>query len=555
MDRRMAPGIDCVKGFGKQTSFLLYVLLAQLLLAGMAAPSFAQNLVQDPSFEGGPPFSLSSSWQSTGEVDVWPDGMHGIPAVSGSLFANPYGGGGTISQDVSLAKSGKYQFQFYYAAQAGQTWALTTTVAGITVFTNSAVTNSTMQVSTSVIKLAAGSANIEFDATCIIAPSCSSGISEFGIDDVSLIFLGPNALSFAGLNKNQIAIATSINGALDAGVLTAVTGALGAAPNQKSLAVALNQLSPEVYNYGLIETLYGSQQFANDLMSCKVAGQEGASVIREGQCLWVRARARFADFDHTSNNIGAHDTTGSFSAGGQIAIAPNWRLGVAAGYDNISLTSGVAKSEGDRGNVGGVIKYIPGPLLLAAGVTGGWGSYDTDRTMAFGDFSGMAHGSDNIDYVSGQFHAAYLLQRDTWYLKPLVDVAITNVSIDGFTEHGGGGAALKVAGTSDTVVSVSPGVEIGTEATIHNFATVRPFLRAGVTWQDTDQFLLSAGFADAPDVSPFTVATKLDTVLADLSAGIDVINNGGAVLRLQYDGHYAEDTQISSIAIKASAPF
>jgi uncharacterized protein with beta-barrel porin domain len=519
----------------------------------MAAPSFAQNLVQDPSFEDGESWSLSSSWQTTGEVDLWPNGEYGIPAKSGNWFANPFGSGGTISQDVSLAQSGKYLFRFYYAVAAGQTWALTTTVAGITVFTNSALTNTAMQGSTSIINLTAGTASILFDATCIIAPACVSSVSEFAIDDVSLIYLAP--LSFSGLNKNQIGIATSINGATDAGVLTTVAGALEAAPDQKSLAVALNQLSPEVYNYGLIETLYGSQQFANDLMSCKVAGQQGASVIREGQCLWVRARARFADFDHTSSNIGAHDTTGSFSAGGQIAIAPDWRLGVAAGYDSISLTSGVAQSEGNRGNVGGVIKYNPGPLLLAAGVTGGWGSYSTDRTMAFGDFSGIAHGSDNIDYVSGQFHAAYLLQRNAWYLKPLVDVAITNVSIGGFTERDGGGAALAVAGTSDTVVSVSPGVEIGTEANFQNFVIVRPFLRAGVTWQDTDEFLLSAGFADAPDVSPFTIGTKLDTVLADLSAGIDVINNGGAVLRLQYDGHYAEDTSISSIAIKASAPF
>ncbi|HML28234.1 MAG TPA: autotransporter outer membrane beta-barrel domain-containing protein, partial [Hyphomicrobium sp.] len=92
---------------------------------------------------------------------------------------------------------------------------------------------------------------------------------------------------------------TSINAAMDAGALPVVTAALAAAPDQQSLAVALNQLSPEIYNYGLIETLYGSQQFANDLMSCKVAGQEGASITREGQCLWVRARARFSDFGHT----------------------------------------------------------------------------------------------------------------------------------------------------------------------------------------------------------------------------------------------------------------
>ena len=72
-------------------------------------------------------------------------------------------------------------------------------------------------------------------------------------------------------------------------------------------------------------------------MSCRVAGDDGAAFIREGQCIWVRARARFLELDHTNNNFGADDTTGSFSAGAQVAFAPDWRLGFAAGYDRIEL--------------------------------------------------------------------------------------------------------------------------------------------------------------------------------------------------------------------------
>ncbi len=118
--------------------------LALPFIAGMAAPSFAQNLIQDSSFEDGLGI-LSPAWQSSGEVDVYSDGTHGIPAHSGNYFANPFGGGGTLSQDVSLTKSGRYQFQFFYVVEAGQTWSLDAKVNGITVFTNSAVTNAAMQ--------------------------------------------------------------------------------------------------------------------------------------------------------------------------------------------------------------------------------------------------------------------------------------------------------------------------------------------------------------------------------------------------------------------------
>ena len=49
---------------------------------------------------------------------------------------------------------------------------------------------------------------------------------------------------------------------------------------------------PEIYNYALIETLHGSQQFANDMMSCRIAGENGAAFIREGVALFERTRPR-----------------------------------------------------------------------------------------------------------------------------------------------------------------------------------------------------------------------------------------------------------------------
>jgi uncharacterized protein with beta-barrel porin domain len=74
----------------------------------------------------------------------------------------------------------------------------------------------------------------------------------------------------------------------------------------------------------------------------------------------------------------------------------DWRLGFAAGYDRINLENGAgASSDGNRANVGGVLKYNPGPLLLAAGVTGGWGFYDTTRMFSFGGFNAKATSGDH----------------------------------------------------------------------------------------------------------------------------------------------------------------
>ena len=63
-------------------------------------------------------------------------------------------------------------------------------------------------------------------------------------------------------------------------------------------------------------------------------------------------------------------------------------------------------------------------------------------------------------------------------------------------------------------------------------------------------------FAAAPaGVGAFTINTAVDDVLADVAAGIDVINTSGAVLRLQYDGRFGDETQQNSASIKGSVPF
>ncbi len=381
-----------------------------------------------------------------------------------------------------------------------------------------------------------------------------------GINDFAFIAMfGPGGVSIDGLNDNQTNIANSINGIITAGGspdFSPLAMALMGLPAGQ-LPGALDQLSPEIYSYEKIETLYAAEQFSSDLQSCRVADGSGYSVIREGQCLWARARARFLDLDTTGQNIGADSTVGSFSAGAQVALAEDVRLGFAAGYDIISLGTGTgASAEGERTNLGAVAKYNPGPWLFSAAVAGGWGDYDTTRNMAFGGFAGQATGDSDIDYLQGRLHAAYLIQQAGWYAKPLIDATLTELDFDGGTETGGGGAALIVASDSDTYWAISPALEVGSEYRLSALSVLRPFLRGGVTWRDGDNVDLRAGFAAAPaGIGAFTINTAVDDVLADVAAGIDVINAKGAVLRLQYDGRFGEETQQNSASIKGSVPF
>ena len=80
-------------------------------------------------------------------------------------------------------------------------------------------------------------------------------------------------------------------------------------------------------------------------------------------------------------------------------------LGQSA-YERALLdTDSNASSDAERIHGGAVLKYNPGPLLLAGAVSGGWGWYDTDRQVNFPGFFAAAHSDNDIGYVNGRFRA------------------------------------------------------------------------------------------------------------------------------------------------------
>ncbi len=362
-----------------------------------------------------------------------------------------------------------------------------------------------------------------------------------------------------GLNPNQRAIAINLNEIFAAGVggLGPVLLGLVNTADTAEVKSALDQLSPEIYSDAQIAALYSNLAFNGSLMSCKVNGTDTASIIREGQCLWAGASARFLDTSTTFQQIGFTETAGLFTAGVQVALDHVWRLGVAGGYQSSTISTGTgASSEGNLGQAGIALKYNPGPLLLAGALSGGGGKYDTRRVMSFGGFSGVAEGDQDLGIFSGALRAAYVLGSPHLYFKPSIDAGLTHLDLGGFTESGGNGAALTAAGQGQTVFSVAPMVEGGTEFWLGNGTLVRPLVRGGAIWYDNADFALAASFAEAPaGVSPFTIHTDMDEVMGLVGAGIDVISGTDAVLRFSYDAQLGDTTQIHAVGVKGSARF
>jgi uncharacterized protein with beta-barrel porin domain len=393
-----------------------------------------------------------------------------------------------------------------------------------------------------------------------LSPALQASLSFPNANDVVVSDLVVDfSLGGSDLNRNQTAIAEHVDAAaaVEGDGLDPVFLGLLNTLGLEAYKNALDQLSPEIYGATQLAALYASLDFSSNLLSCRVNGTTTASINREGQCVWVGAKARFLDSDRTYENIGFDETAGLFAAGAQVALDPVWRLGFGVGYQKSSLdTDTGAESDGDQVQGGVVLKYNPGALLLAGVVSGGRGWYDTTRPMAFGDFSETAKGDYEIDVLAGRLHASYVFGSPHLYVKPLIDAAATRLDVGDMTETGAGGANLVVQGDVNTVFSLSPALEVGTQWWLGNGTLVRPFVRAGATWFSDDNVTVSASFVGTPDgVDPFTIRTEMDQVQADVAAGVEMITSEDSAMRLYYDGHFGDTTRIHSVGFKGSAKF
>ncbi len=380
--------------------------------------------------------------------------------------------------------------------------------------------------------------------------------------DVVLTLTSDDLIDFVpnGLNRNQTNIGQSLDVAFDVGApaldpvfnsLLYYTFGLDAYKD------ALDQLSPEIYADTQLAALYSSLDFSNNLLSCRINGRDAAAINKQGQCVWAAAKWRETDRDATSQNIGFDEQAWQFAGGVQVALDPVWRLNFGLGYQNTSLdTDTGAKSDGDMVQGGVALKYNPGALLLAGIVSGGRGWYDTTRPMAFGNFAATADGDYDIDVFQGRLHASYVMGAPSLFFKPMIDAAATYVGLDDVNESYANGAGLNVHGNGETIYSLAPAVEVGTEWWTTAGTLIRPFVRGGVTWFSEDDVTVSASFAGAPDgVGPFSIRASTDEVLYDLSAGLEMITAGETNFRVFYDGHFGDETTIHSVGLKGSAKF
>ena len=394
-------------------------------------------------------------------------------------------------------------------------------------------------------------------------------VKDTALVDYSLRFPNPNDVvlqvdvDFApkGLKKDESSVGSYLNKAFKNGAsnkLESLGLALLELPTVGAVSNAFDQLSGENYRALGVAELYSQERFSEDQMSCPVRDGGAWAFIDENQCVYARVRYRNLQQDANAGTSSSDEDAVGVMGGAQWAWNGPWHAGVAVGYENSDLSSNDPhiSSDGDRFRVGGSVKYISGPLFVGGALTGNWSNYDSTRQIAFAGFESVAKSDQEFSNFGGQARFAYQLNANaSWYAKPMVDLMVTNVNMDGFGERGGLGAGLKVASYDETVFSATPALEVGNQWATQGGTLVRPYVRGGVSFYNDVDFPIVASYAVAPGVAPFRTNGEIDDVLGNISAGVQILGVAGSVLSFSYDGSFGDTIVEHSASAKASVRF
>lgn len=208
--------------------------------------------------------------------------------------------------------------------------------------------------------------------------------------------------------------------------------------------------------------LFSTLRFGDDLMSCPAHNADGTFVFtQEGSCVWGRA-AGVATRNGDDSFSAYDENVLAFSAGLQTEISPDLFAGFAVGYERSSLSGDGVSGDGNRYNVGAVLKQEIGPTTISGSIIAGMSDFDLDRQVMTPNGQKRASGDPRTTWVAAHARIAHAFDlNETTYLKPWLDVGVQRIWQDSYSETGAGDFGLDVGSMYNTVFTLNPMLEWG----------------------------------------------------------------------------------------------
>ncbi len=210
------------------------------------------------------------------------------------------------------------------------------------------------------------------------------GVAQTG----NALYVAATSANFApssiALSRNEQAVASGLQSVWNAGGNAAFGPLFALLDNDAGSSGAtyahdLDQLSPGS------SVAFGARQpaeaanFANLMLSCpQFSG--AMAVVKEGDCAWVRIIGRVTT-QRSVDGVPAFNVSNvTYQIGGQTAVATDLFVAGSLAFQSSTLNGkDGATGDGQSGYGGVALKWQPGAWLLAAAVTGSYGSFDTSR--------------------------------------------------------------------------------------------------------------------------------------------------------------------------------
>jgi outer membrane autotransporter protein len=345
-----------------------------------------------------------------------------------------------------------------------------------------------------------------------------------------------------GLNGNQGNIGDYFNRLLLAGgsgELAALTAYFFGITDIDELRQGYDQLSPEAFLAQTSSTLFSSLKMSDSLHSCEQRDGDNR-FIAEGDCLWLRLDYDRLKRDKDHDYFGFKRDSYRLAGGIQRNIAPNWFLGFGLAYESDDIDTRTethigAKSNGQQGQGGIILKRQFGATMLAADISGGFGWYDSKRYLNLLAANTRAKSDQKLHFAAGHLRLSHAFEPGpSWYIEPSIDTGVTWVHNDSFNESGAGVLNLDVDSSSETFWSARPAIEAGTEFDLKEGRRLRLYGKLGVThfFSGTDPKVQARLQGVPASVSGFTVATDLDKNIGDVEVGITLLQVNDMVFKL-----------------------
>ncbi|WP_371420653.1 autotransporter domain-containing protein [Tardiphaga sp.] len=269
-----------------------------------------------------------------------------------------------------------------------------------------------------------------------------------------------------------------------------------------------------------------------------------APATTDGVAMWGRGFGSWGQWSGDGNAATVKRDIGGFMVGADSPFIDGWRVGAIGGYSRSTFRLADRGSSGSSDNYhGGLYGGTQwGDLAFRSGLAYTRHDLSINRSVGFPGVAEMLRGDYSASTTQAFGEFGYRIGAGRTPLghlafEPFANLAYVNLATDGFTERGGGVAALTSRSDNTGVTFTTLGLRASTSFDLGNGMTAAT--RGMLGWRHAFGDVTPTSIMAFAGGSPFTVAgvpIAANAAVADLGFDINVTPN--ATLGVTYGGQF-----------------